>query len=184
MKISLRAAAAGLNHMAFVVTVGSLAAGIAGIVALHISDHRPSFDSAAYVARAEIRDSAIEDVTDRDTRIIRRAHDGLFYATLTINNKELRCIVDTGASATVLSAQDSRRLGVWGNLRFSGRIHTVGGHAAAARGRLDEVRVAGHSFRHVPAFVVRGKPTPCLFGQDLIARLDAAEIRGNTLTLR
>jgi clan AA aspartic protease (TIGR02281 family) len=187
VKLKQRGRAPFLGRLTFVAALAISASGVAAIVALQVGDRQPQWGGSAYAALAEVEDSPIEELparADEGANVIHRAQDGLFHATLMVNDKPLHCIVDTGASATVLSAQDGRRIGLAGPLKFSGTIRTAGGYASAARSRLDDVTVAGHDFRHVAAFVVRNAPGPCLLGQDLLGRLDAAEIHGDKLILR
>jgi len=156
--------------------------GLGGVATLLAYDNQ--HPDTAYAAISEVEDSPIEDLSENRPGTIRRASDGLFYARLTANGRSLRCIVDTGASAMVLSATDSHRIGLNPATRYNGRIHTAGGERQAARSHIEDITLAGHSFRNVPAIVVRGMPTPCLLGQNLLTRLDGAEFHGNTLILR
>lgn len=158
-------------------------AGIAVVVTLFVYDGGSHDEGSAYSAIAEVQDSPIEELVGNRPGTIHRAKDGLFHAALTANGHALHCIVDTGASAMVLSASDGRRLGL-NPAHFNGRVHTAGGSHQAARSRIADLALAGHSFRNVPAIVVRGESTPCLLGQNLLARLDAVEMHGNSIVLR
>lgn len=139
------------------------------------------------VSGSQIDDTPIvdsQDGTSGSTGAIGRAGDGMFYADVTINDTRLRCLIDTGASGIVIAGREAGRLGLSSTLHYNGRIVTAGGDRQAARSRLSRVSIAGRRFSDVPAIVVRGSGTPCLLGQDMLARLDSMEVHGDRLTLR
>lgn len=142
---------------------------------------------AAITPPSEVEDSPIVDGDDTGRDVghkgIARAGDGMFYAEVTINGARMRCLVDTGASDMVLDAAD-RRLGLGREPAFDGSILTAGGARPAARTRIESVALAGRSFHRVPAVLVRGAATPCLLGQEMLARLDAVELHGDRLVMR
>lgn len=150
-----------------------------GLLAVEV----PPKAATADLVRAPTADPAEPD----DTRpgIIRRASDGLFYVGLRANGAHLRCLVDTGASDLVLSSDEAAHVGLSPeDLDYVHKVVTAGGMRPAARTRLRDIAVAGHHFEGVRLVLVKGGKTPCLMGQDLLARLDAVEIHADELRLR
>jgi clan AA aspartic protease (TIGR02281 family) len=139
------------------------------------------------IATADVVQLKDEPALRNDTRpgTIRRAGDGLFYVELRANGAQLRCMVDTGASDLVFSSAEAERVGLaLDDLDYDHKVITAGGARAAARTRLKSIDVAGHHFEGVRLVLVKNSSTPCLMGQDLLARLDAVEIHADELRLR
>ena len=117
-------------------------------------------------------------------RLTRHA-DGFFYATARINGHPMRLLVDTGASAIMLSPADARRLGVPIDAdAFDGRVRTSSGVVRMARVTIDRVTVGGQTFEDVPAMVLEGSAGVGLMGQSLLARFRSVSIEGDVLALR
>lgn len=101
----------------------------------------------------------------------RRAPDGLFYIEARVNGAPVRFLVDTGASVTVLTADDAARVGAatGGGERT---LATVGGATAIRWARLRTVRVAGHDVHGgAPVAVLSRGGGVSLLGQDMLRRL-------------
>lgn len=133
---------------------------------------------------SQIEDRPIGDAGDTTPGTIAKARDGMFYARIRVNGRERRCMVDTGASAMVLDAGEAAQMGVAGRKGAVGRLLTANGSRAAVRTRVETVEIAGRAFHAIPAILVRGGSTQCLIGQDMLARLDTVQIRGDELVLR
>lgn len=142
-------------------------------------------EQSAAVRPGEISDGAIEEDDGQDRNRIVRAHDGFFHAPVVANGLVLSCIVDTGASAMVLNPTDGRRLGLAPAASgFSGRLETAGGSRPAAIRRLIEVIVGGYRLHDVPAVILRTGSSPCLLGQDILARMGPVDLHGDILAFR
>ena len=101
-----------------------------------------------------------------------RADDGLFYVPATVNGKQVRFLLDTGANMVVLTPEDARRIGVEvGVDGASDSIETAAGRSSMDRVVLDRVRVAGQDVKRVEAAVVRDGLHVSLLGQNLLSRL-------------
>ncbi len=78
--------------------------------------------------------------SDEGSITLPRAQDGHFYAELTINNKAIRFLIDTGATAMVLTKQDVASLGIDPEaLNFDGEAFTANGSVSTAEVVLDQV---------------------------------------------
>lgn len=70
----------------------------------------------------------------------RKARDGHFYVDISINGVKLNCLVDTGASDTILSQKDAIRLGINPQaLTYSRQYDTANGKITAAPITLRDV---------------------------------------------
>jgi len=117
---------------------------------------------------------------------VRRGWDGHFTASVTIEGRQIDMIVDTGASALVLRAEDARRAGVdLSGIAYNVPVQTANGRAYAARLRLDQVAVGPVRRQNVEALVTRpGSLSKSLLGMSFLSRLRSYEFSGDVLTLR
>jgi aspartyl protease family protein len=110
---------------------------------------------------------------------------GHYSAELQINGARLAMLVDTGASAVVLSSEDAGRAGVWpGPGDFRVKVGTANGAVDAAPVTLREVRLDGIVLRDVEALVMpRGRLNGSLLGMSFLRRLSGFEIAQGRLVL-
>jgi aspartyl protease family protein len=115
---------------------------------------------------------------------LRRARDGHFHATLEVNGRPVRFIVDTGASDVVLSRADAARVGIDVDaLAFTGRAMTANGPVATAPVRLGRVALGGLAVEGVPASVNAGALDGSLLGMAFLDRFARIEIEGDRMRL-
>jgi aspartyl protease family protein len=117
--------------------------------------------------------------------VIAKASDGHYWATGQVNGAQVRFLVDTGATAVALTAQDAQRLGIQPDkLDFAYRVVTAGGQARAASVKLSSVSVAGATLTDVDALVIdRGLDTS-LLGMSYLGRLASFQATREALILR
>ena len=117
---------------------------------------------------------------------VRRGWDGHFTARVAVRGSEIDMIVDTGASALVLRAEDARRAGIdLSGISYNVPVQTANGRAYAARLRLGKVSVGPVVRRNVEALVTRpGSLSKSLLGMSFLSRLRSYEFSGDVLTLR
>lgn len=155
---------------------------------------------AGYEYRYEIQDVASRvsggaipasplSATDGDGRAIvtlQKRLDGHFEANVIINGTAIRAMVDTGATSTVLTAEDAARVGFDPQaLIFNIPVSTANGVTNAARIVADEISVGGITRRNVPLLVAEsGRLGQNLLGMNFIGTLSGFDVRGDRLVLR
>jgi aspartyl protease family protein len=114
-----------------------------------------------------------------------KSPDGHYWADANVNGRAVRLLVDTGATAVALTADDARNLGfVPENLNYSYTVATANGPARAAAVKLNVVSVGGVQVDDVDAFVIdKGLPTS-LLGMSYLGRLTKFEATPDQLVLR
>ena len=125
-------------------------------------------------------------VTTEDGGLRVRAHsDGHFYVKALADGREIRFLVDTGASVVALSPADADSLGLdRTRLNYSRRLHTAGGMVRAAPVLIRTLALGDIRLANVRA-LVNQEPMPySLLGVNALERLAGYEVRDGTLTLR
>ena len=127
--------------------------------------------------RAATRNGAVE---------ISRGRGGEFQVATEVNGARIAMVLDTGASAVVLTQEAARAAGLpLEVLSYSVNVDTANGRARAAPVTLDRVAVGGITERAVPALVAQpGQLRTSLLGMSFLNRLERWEVRGDKLSLR
>ena len=131
-------------------------------------------------ARAETASSADAG----DSLVLERRGDGHFYADVEVNGVPISMLVDTGASAVALSAEDARRAGIATSI---GMNEVIGeGASGDVHGdivTIDRIRLGDTEKSGVPAAVLKGG-SMSLLGQSFLREFDTVEISGDRMVLR
>jgi aspartyl protease family protein len=116
---------------------------------------------------------------------LRADRSGHFFAPAEINGREVRVMVDTGATVVALRYEDAERLGM--SLRasdFTQRVMTANGPARVAPVTLDRIELGGIEVRNVRAVVSeQGRLEVTLLGMTYLSRLARVEMAGGRLLL-
>lgn len=116
---------------------------------------------------------------------LERAGDSHFYADADIDGTPVRMMVDSGASVVALTRRDAEAIGIdVDRLPVGGTARTAGGDVPLRRVVLASVDIAGIEVRGVEAAVIDADMGVSLLGQSYLAKLDAVNIAGDTMTLR
>jgi aspartyl protease family protein len=116
---------------------------------------------------------------------ITKSRDGHFWAEAAVDGKQVRFLVDTGATTVALSAADADRLGLSRkDLDYRYEVNTANGKARAAAVTLASVSVAGARVDDVDAMVIEKGLDTSLLGMSYLGRLSSMETRGSSLILR
>ena len=113
-----------------------------------------------------------------------RAIDGHYYITLDVNEVPVRFMVDTGATAIVLTHEDAERIGIdIDELIYLGRASTANGEVSTAPVRLDSMTLGGSTDLRVRAVVNGGEMEKSLLGMSYLNRFESITIRNGELIL-
>ena len=116
---------------------------------------------------------------------ITKAHDGHYWAEADVDGHEIRFLVDTGATAVALTAEDARRLGIEpASLSYTYTVQTANGPARAAPVKLSSIAIGGARVDHVDAFVIDKGLETSLLGMTYLGRLSKFEATQSALVLR
>ncbi|ENY80756.1 retropepsin-like aspartic protease family protein [Sphingopyxis sp. MC1] len=126
------------------------------------------------------------DAASRPSEVrIRRASDSHFYADTRVQGRQVRMLVDSGASLVALTRNDAEAIGIdVDRLPIGGTAQTAGGTVPMRTVLLDSVEVDGITIRNVEAAVVDANMGVSLLGQSYLAKLAAVNVEGDTMTLR
>ena len=116
---------------------------------------------------------------------VSKASDGHFWAEGQVNGQRVRFLVDTGATAVALTAEDATRLGFDPHrLAYGLSVTTANGQARAAQIKLASVSVAGARVADVDALVIEKGLPSSLLGMTYLGRLSRFEATPTALILR
>lgn len=123
-------------------------------------------------------------VTDSGQIILPRERNGHFYLTLTISGEPIRFMVDTGATAIVLSDSAQAALGIdRSELVYTGRARTANGEIRTARVTLRDVRLGDIHEGDLRGSVGDGPLEVSLLGMDYLRRFSSVEMTPDRLIL-
>ena len=111
---------------------------------------------------------------------IARSERHQYAVPATVNGRQTRMLVDTGASVIAMNSREARRLGI--DYRLYGTassVQTAAGVVPAWSVLLDRVEVSGIAVRNVAAAVIEGDyPTDVLLGMSWLGRVTLREADG------
>lgn len=115
---------------------------------------------------------------------LRRGADGHFHARADVNGTPVDFLVDTGASALVLSREDARRVGLDpSRLVFSLPAQTANGVVFSAPATIDSLRLGAFEDRNVMATVNGGELGVSLMGMSYLRRFARVTVEGDRMLL-
>jgi len=116
---------------------------------------------------------------------IAKGPDGHYWAEAAVNGQAVHLLVDTGATAVALTAEDAKRLGFDPKtLQYAYSVSTASGQARAAKVRLASISVAGAEVQNVDALVIDKGLQTSLLGMTYLGRLSQFEATPSALILR
>jgi len=125
-------------------------------------------------------------VTHGQTVEIARGRGGDFSVTTHVNGARIPMVLDSGASAVVLTYDAAKAAGLpLEVLQYTVNVETANGRARAAPVTLDKIAVGGLTERSVSALVAQpGQLRGSLLGMSFLNRLESWEVRGDKLMMR
>jgi aspartyl protease family protein len=120
------------------------------------------------------------------TVALARSQSNDFQVNTEVNGRSVPMILDTGASAVVLSNEAAKAIGLPVEvIKYTVGIATANGHTKAAEVTLDQVAVGSIVERSVPALIAQpGQLKTSLLGMSFLNRLQSWEVRGDRLVMR
>ena len=125
-------------------------------------------------------------VTNGRTVELTRGQTGEFSMSTEVNGKRVGMVLDTGASAVVLTNDAAKAAGLpLEMIKYTVSVDTANGQTRAAAVTLDRLAVGGIVERAVPALVAQpGQLRTSLLGMSFLNRLQSWEVRGDRLLMR
>jgi len=117
---------------------------------------------------------------------IARGSGGSFAVAAQVNGARIAMVLDTGASAVVLTHEAAKAAGLpLEVLNYSISVDTANGRTRAAPVTLDRVAIGGITERSVTALIAQpGQLRVSLLGMSFLNRLERWQVRGDKLVLR
>lgn len=119
------------------------------------------------------------------TILIVRDAGGHFVVDGRTNDSRTRFLLDTGASAVVLTFDDAKKAGIRErDLSFSVPVSTANGRTLLAPVRIRSLTIGDHTLRNIRGFVARdGSLETSLLGMTALDRLRSWRIEGDRLIM-
>lgn len=159
------------------------------LVALVPRGHAPALSApevrtmsaSSMAARAEGRDAG----NGFAGATLTRGPDGHFYADAQVNGAKIRFLVDSGASAVVLSRADAQRAGIGASPgEFTAEARTANGPVRLKPVTIGRIAIGPVSAERVSGAIAEAGPPVSLLGQSFLARVSRVEIEGDLMRLR
>lgn len=114
-----------------------------------------------------------------------RGPDGHFQIDGDVNGTSVRFLVDTGASAVVLTSKDATRAGIdLASLSYSVPVSTANGSTMVAPAQIRDLRLADIHIPNVRTFVAQpDNLETSLLGMSALSRLHGWKVEGDRLVL-
>jgi aspartyl protease family protein len=157
-------------------------AGIVAVLVLGFS-YRDELEGVGRRVRSEF--SSYPVATNAHELVVTQGQDGGFFIMGQVNGQPVRFLVDTGASETVLSPADARRLGVDpATLRFDHSAETANGIGYGAPFTADSLTVGQIKLTGFPMVINQAPMSSSLLGLTFLGRLESFQVRGRKLYLK
>tara|TARA_B110001454_G_scaffold122364_1_gene114202 strand:+ start:845 stop:1360 length:516 start_codon:yes stop_codon:yes gene_type:complete len=137
---------------------------------------------ASYVEEQEAQQYG--DIGQAGNQIL-PAPDGLYYLEAQFaNGGRARFLIDTGASVTVLTGDDARRLGVQPTDDAGGaKLRTAGGMTTARSATIARMDIAGRPLRNIRVAIIDNGLPVSLLGQNALSELGTITLGNGRMTI-
>ena len=116
---------------------------------------------------------------------VARSSNGHFHIEASVDGTDVRFLIDTGATGTVLSERDAARAGISVDaLAFNRPIQTANGLAFEARVRINRLEIGSFALRNVGVGVLRDDQLDTsLLGMNVLSRFASIKVEDDRLIL-
>ncbi|WP_299814124.1 TIGR02281 family clan AA aspartic protease [uncultured Roseibium sp.] len=155
-----------------------------GLVLVVGYTYRADLVQAGYRVLGALAPGMAVSQPDGSILIVRDA-TGHFVVDGRTNGKRTQFLLDTGASAVVLTFEDARRAGYRAeDLSFTVPVSTANGRTLVAPVKIDTITIGDHTLRDIRGFVARqGTLDGSLLGMTALDRLQSWRIEGDKLII-
>lgn len=117
--------------------------------------------------------------------LVPMSRDGHFSADFRINGRNVRGLIDTGATYVAINRSTARHLGLGlSGSDFKHKVNTANGSTSAALVTLDRMEIGSISVDDVEAFVLDDKAlSSTLIGMSFMSKLQSYRVKDNKLEL-
>ncbi|HYD11796.1 MAG TPA: TIGR02281 family clan AA aspartic protease [Allosphingosinicella sp.] len=122
-----------------------------------------------------------QEVQSGELRIA-QSDDGHFYADGELNGRNVRFLIDSGATVTTIGPETAREAGVAPTGERT-MVDTANGIAHVDRGRAELLKIGPIERRDFAVFIARGDETNVI-GMNFLSTLSRWSVEGRTLVLR
>lgn len=158
---------------------------IAALSALGAARTVASLDDSAQAAPVLRAEAAVHNPATPVRAQVAKAADGHYWAEADVNGKAVRFLVDTGATAVALTADDARRLGYdLRGLDYRYDVITAEGKVKAAGVKLASVSISGAKVENVDALILERGLETSLLGMSYLGKLQSFEATRTALILK
>lgn len=141
---------------------------------------------AEEAAAAEAPEPRVENAGNGIAEIVlKRAPDNHYYADAQVNGAIVRFLVDSGASAVVLTRADAQKAGIGTQPgEFTARAMSANGEVKLKPVTLDRLAIGPVAATQVEAMVTENDLSVSLLGQSFLSRVGKVEIADGEMRLR
>lgn len=113
-----------------------------------------------------------------------RSANGHFYAPVSIDGREVRMLVDTGASVIALTGADATALGFdWSEDDIAPVARGANGDVLGKRIVIDQVQLGDLAADRIEAVIIPAGLDTSLLGQSFLSRIGPVEMQGDTMRI-
>ncbi|WP_304170182.1 TIGR02281 family clan AA aspartic protease [Phenylobacterium aquaticum] len=161
----------------------ALWAGVVVVLILGYS-YRGELTGVVQRVRGELAGARPTESGDHEL-VVTQARGGGFFVIGQVNGEAVRFMVDTGASDTVLSPADARRLGLdLDKLSYGRPSQTANGVGYGADFKADSLAVGPIRLTDMPLIVNQAAMDCSLLGMSFLGKLESFQVKGDKLYLR
>lgn len=116
--------------------------------------------------------------------VLARAGDGHFYANVTVDGRDYRMLVDTGASVIALTGADAEAMGLtWDDADLAVVAQGASGPVEGVHALLPAISLGDHEARKVEAIIVPAGLSVSVLGQSFLQTLGQVRMNGDAMVL-